>query len=526
MRDVTFVIKTFERPACLSRLLTTLRRQYPSSPIIVADDSEVMIPPIRNDYELVGLPFDVGLSVGRNEMLKRVQTKFFCLLDDDFVFTKKTDIARLKQMAEIGNYDIVAGALEQDGEIKHYEGLLEIDGHELRYKSGNRKDEHGAPLWDIVFNFFVGRTDAVRRVRWDDDLKLAEHTDFFLRAKREGLRVGYCPDVVVIHAPERAGNYLEYRMRGKQFFKLFMRKHGITRVVNFEGKTMDISPVSVDFCIKTFERHECVAKLVMSIAKHAPRANILVADDSHGFRGSFYRQLWREAMDAGLKTKPTAFNLGYDAGLAYGRNFLVEKSSAEYLLMLDDDFVFTADTDISKMVAVLENNPSIGVVGGCVVQAGQERHFEGRLTMTSSRLAIEHDEDKAFWRESAGVRYRLTDVVWNFALWRRRVFDNLRWDSSFKISGEHLDMFHRLKTETNWQVAYCPAVKVLHDQVTPTPPPVTANEPKRPTYEQMRRRDEFLKLVFAKYRIKQIGIFDLTIEIQSDGTLRRFRNNQ
>jgi hypothetical protein len=33
---------------------------------------------------------------------------------------------------------------------------------------------------DFIPNVFMGRTEAFRSVRWDDDFKFVEHKDFFL----------------------------------------------------------------------------------------------------------------------------------------------------------------------------------------------------------------------------------------------------------------------------------------------------------------------------------------------------------
>lgn len=87
---MTFIIHTFKRPDCLSRLLESIKEYYPNTPVIVYDDSE----------------FDRGLSWGRNHLVSQVKTKYFLLLDDDFVFTNETKIERLVEKAEQG-YDIV-----------------------------------------------------------------------------------------------------------------------------------------------------------------------------------------------------------------------------------------------------------------------------------------------------------------------------------------------------------------------------------------------------------------------------------
>ena len=40
-RDVTVLVKTFERPEALRRLVTSIRRFYKRMPIVVVDDSAV-----------------------------------------------------------------------------------------------------------------------------------------------------------------------------------------------------------------------------------------------------------------------------------------------------------------------------------------------------------------------------------------------------------------------------------------------------------------------------------------------------
>ena len=70
--------------------------------------------------------------------------------------------------------------------------------------------------------------------RWDPDLKIAEHTDFYLRFKGS---VVYTPMVSIIHTKERDSNYLQYRNR-KEFYAMFMRKNGLTKVFNRDRATV------------------------------------------------------------------------------------------------------------------------------------------------------------------------------------------------------------------------------------------------------------------------------------------------
>lgn len=232
VEDVTFIVKSFERFHCLDRLIASLRRYYPDVRVIVADDSR-QAPPPSKDYELLRLPFDSGLSAGRNAMLEMVTTKWFLLLDDDFVFTSATDVGLLRAAAEHG-HDVVGGAVIEKGKVRRYEGVLRRDGDTLRYDRSFLADHGDHQTCDMVMNFFLGRTEAVKKVRWDPRLKLAEHSDFFWRAKGV-LSVAYRGDVSIGHLREREGEYRKYRMRAKKLFRIFLRKNGFARSVNFEG---------------------------------------------------------------------------------------------------------------------------------------------------------------------------------------------------------------------------------------------------------------------------------------------------
>ena len=66
------MIKTFERPAKLKRLVDSIRRLYPGLTIIVVDDSRH--PRNLPEVENINLPFDSGVSAGRNAGVKAVGT--------------------------------------------------------------------------------------------------------------------------------------------------------------------------------------------------------------------------------------------------------------------------------------------------------------------------------------------------------------------------------------------------------------------------------------------------------------------
>ena len=75
--NVTAIIKTFERPQSLNRMISSMRGYYPTLKIIVTDDSET--PYTRQDVEYLTLPFDSGAGRGRNHLVDQVKTKLALL---------------------------------------------------------------------------------------------------------------------------------------------------------------------------------------------------------------------------------------------------------------------------------------------------------------------------------------------------------------------------------------------------------------------------------------------------------------
>jgi len=57
------------------------------------------------------MPFDSGLSAGRNLLLSKVRTPYFVLCDDDFVFDDRTNISHVLQFVRSGEFDIIAGCV-------------------------------------------------------------------------------------------------------------------------------------------------------------------------------------------------------------------------------------------------------------------------------------------------------------------------------------------------------------------------------------------------------------------------------
>ena len=224
MREIAFCITTFERPQCCKNLVESIRRFYPDVNIYVADQGKY-----TTDYEAekIRLPYDCGLSYARNYLWRNTSEPFKLLLDDDFIFTKQTDISKFRTL--IDHCDVVCGGVIERGKMRHYEHDLRRVGSRLYYDQPKREwmEIEGIKCRqvDLALNFglFRANTDT-----WDDALKICEHTDYYLRFEGKLL---YTPEVVVNHLRLRPPKYKRLRRR-PEFYADFMRKHGLTEIDN------------------------------------------------------------------------------------------------------------------------------------------------------------------------------------------------------------------------------------------------------------------------------------------------------
>lgn len=199
---VTAVIKTFERPRQVRRLVRSIRRIHPELPIIVVDDSRDPVDLEEfDDLEMLVLPYNTGISAGRNAALERITTPYALFLDDDFVFCRRTHLAEpLAAMDANPTIDIMGGQVANlpDFSVNDYEDAPLFPGAAApAVPFGSTIG--GLRVYPKVANFLLARADRLRLVGWSDELKLLEHRDFFTRAAGVLVTV-YNPRWRVLHA--------------------------------------------------------------------------------------------------------------------------------------------------------------------------------------------------------------------------------------------------------------------------------------------------------------------------------------
>jgi hypothetical protein len=240
--------------------------------VIVADDSfeisDSVITELSNlDVELHRIGPDIGLSAGRNFLLQQVKSEKFLLMDSDFVLRDSNGIDKLQIVMEETDAAIVGGLLWDKGshEPRNYCGYFDLEDGEivvnlydipsLVKKSVDQVTYYGCR---ICQNFFLGNTEKFKRhnLHWNEEFKLMEHEDFFIRIP-SFLKVFETPDVHVVHYP-----ILEYM-------------DIIPDYEGFRGVKMD----------ETYSGH-----------RHAPSHRSKVAKH-YGLKGEFFQTEWGHNID-------------------------------------------------------------------------------------------------------------------------------------------------------------------------------------------------------------------------------------
>lgn len=247
--NLTAIIKMFLRDEYTFNCIRSLKTFYPDIKILVADDGYHSEEKDRKMTELgvdkyIKMPFNSGLTKGRNLLTKLVETDYVLIGDDDFTYTKDTDLEKMLKLTYVA--DLVGGVVRVGDSIRHYEGFINRseDGKGLIYtalEQDNFSEYQGIKYkpCELTFNFFVAKTEIFNRVSWDENIRISyEHSDFFLTCKENGVKVVYTPDSIVNHRSEDIEISDEYKVfrDGRDAKDYFLSKRGFTYAVDMDRR--------------------------------------------------------------------------------------------------------------------------------------------------------------------------------------------------------------------------------------------------------------------------------------------------
>ena len=194
-----------------------------------------------------------------------------------------------------------------------------------------------------------------------------------------------------------------------------------------------------------------------------------------------------------ISTDVDWYQVPFDFGLSRGKSFLISRVTTEFVLVLDDDFVFTFSTCVECMILKMKSRLHsavlpLDIVGIPILE--DERAFgafRGSLSLTDSRFTV--DPIVKSTTPDGCARVDICPMVFLGRSTRMKVF---RWEDNLPV-GEH-EMFFLSNQAQGIQVAVCSDSTLTHFRV-----PVSALNPE---YRARRERQrQLMGDVFAKIGI-------------------------
>ena len=188
--NVTFIFKSFERQNQAKALYKNIRKYYPGARVVIADDSSRPLALEGENLHVIQMPFNSGLSRGLNMALAEVKTPFLMRMDDDELLTRRFDIAgELRFLFSHPDIDLVGipciDALRcpslKKSILPYYKISMKEAPLPLKVPHGTRIDANHVVLGKVP-NILLARTESIRKVGWDDNIRMIDHDDFFFRA--------------------------------------------------------------------------------------------------------------------------------------------------------------------------------------------------------------------------------------------------------------------------------------------------------------------------------------------------------
>jgi len=161
-----------------------------------------------------------------------------------------------------------------------------------------------------------------------------------------------------------------------------------------------------------------------------------------------------------------------NVGFPSGNNLGLQRAQGRYLLLLNPDTVVLDDA-LTKMVAYLEDNPKVGVVGGKLLNPDGSVQSSRRRFPTLATAIFESTWLQPYAPRALLRRYymndipddQITDVDWLVGaclMVRREAIAQVGlMDEAYFMYSEELDWCRRIRS-SGWRIVYIPDARIIH----------------------------------------------------------------
>jgi hypothetical protein len=249
----------------------------------------------------------------------------------------------------------------------------------------------------------------------------------------------------------------------------------------------------IGIVLTTFLRDDLMYRIVDSIIKNWKEEYVL-------FIGNQSYQNLEEEFDGFKRFNDTIkfngrkiqyYNLPYDCGLSYARNFLCQKaheSGCNYIFLTADSYEFK-DYNLTTVIEFLESDEKNGLVGFVELNKPDKNWcYDVELIPNDCFLLTRPKRPIINFKE---LNLQPCDITQNFFLAKTQVILDNQWDCELKLT-EHEDFFWRLKNKTTYKVFFNDSIACVYIKDKPS------------EYNEKRQRiyNIYKKKLQEKYRIK------------------------
>lgn len=242
--QMTVVAHSASRCELLERLGASFRVLYPRLPVLVtcecaesSDCEELRQRPHAKipRMAVIDVPFDFGLSRGKKLLVLRVETEFILVLDDDFVrsplsclecmlWHMRSHLHSLTLPFDMLGFPI----LEDERNFGAFRGSLRPTQNRLFLDPiVADASADGCTRVGIHPMAFLGRTARLREFKFQDNLQVGEHEQFFFSNRYLGLQAAVCFDSTFPHfRVKMKGAYKQRRERMQELMTKEFTKIG------------------------------------------------------------------------------------------------------------------------------------------------------------------------------------------------------------------------------------------------------------------------------------------------------------
>ena len=189
-----------------------------------------------------------------NRMLQFVKTSYFLHIDSNHLLEHAVSDQSvgwlLHALEQITQIDIIGGSIFINNFYQGRFNKLEIPCYRQRHYKWTYSEtfEYEQSVGDIMIcdrtsSSFMGRTDKAAKFNFDESLNSMMFADFFLRAKRQGIKVATKPEVMFSVPESTKGSsspiqhVSNYLTPSKITFGL---KHAVTMIKTLNGENLDL----------------------------------------------------------------------------------------------------------------------------------------------------------------------------------------------------------------------------------------------------------------------------------------------